>query len=495
MQSPVHHHQRKHSSVPGYRRIGHWTVGLFALLLLVGVGLLTSRSSGSTTVTVHPTPIALSAAELVNPLRGFYRWYGSEPIPQPRPAYDHYARYGWRELEPTRGQYDFSAIAAALETAEAAGAKFAFRVMAVNGFSSPLEVPDYLMQEVGGTDCTYYDQQLWVPDWDSPQFLERAHALVTALGEHFDGDPRLAYYEMGIYGHWGEWHNGGLCAPPAGTATKQALVDMQLAAFADTRIVMNSGAEEVAAFVYTLEQSPRIGVRVDSLCDPWFDQQFTDSPAKLALIQERWKTAPIITEFMHWNPSDPALCVEQVRRWHVAAVANGSVSTWDDYTAEQQAQLIRIGKESGYRFVLEQLTYPIEIMAGGQFDITSRWSNVGITPAYERFVVTFELRPQGQANVAWLGSSHLDLEQLLPTTEPVSITDQLRVSYRLKPGVYDLSLVVRDPSGYRAPLNLAITGRTDTGRYPLGTLTVQPGPPWHDLFLPVIIGSSHRTRP
>lgn len=65
--------------------------------------------------------------------------------------------------------------------------------------------------------------------------------------------------------------------------------------------------------------------------------------------------------------------------------------------------------------------------------------------------------------------------------------DQLRLSYRLKPGVYDLSMVVRDPSGYRAPLNLAITGRTDTGRYPLGTLTVQPGPPWFDLFLPNLI--------
>ncbi|MFP4437207.1 MAG: DUF4832 domain-containing protein [Chloroflexaceae bacterium] len=463
-------------------------IGVSVLLLLLGVGVPLTVQCGTTPqVTVTPTPIDPTAAEIVNPMRGFYRWYEGEPIPQPRPAYDHYIRYNWRELEPARGEYDFSAIVEALERAEATGAKFAFRVMGVDEFNSPVEVPDYLMQAAGGAYCDYYGQSVWVPDWNSPQFLERAEALVTALGERFNGDPRLGYYDMGIYGHWGEWHTLTLCTPPATTATKHALVDMQLKAFYDTRILMNSGTDEVDAFVYALEKSPRIGIRTDSMCDPWFDNQFTDSPAKLALIQERWKTAPIVTEFMHWNPSDPELCLEQVRRWHVAAVANGSVSTWDSYTPEQQAQVIQIGKDAGYRFVLEQLTYPTEVAAGSAFEITSHWSNVGITPTYERFVVTFELRPQGQANVAWLGSSHLDLEQLLPTTEPISITDQLRLSYRLKPGVYDLSLVVRDPSGYRAPLNLAITGRTDTGRYPLGTLTVQPGPPWFDLFLPNLI--------
>ena len=86
------------------------------------------------------------------------------------------------------------------------GAKFAFRVMAVNEFTSPVEVPAYLGTEAGGSWCKVDGQSVWVPAWDSPAFLARAQALVDALGARFNGDQRLGYYDMGLYGHWGEWH-------------------------------------------------------------------------------------------------------------------------------------------------------------------------------------------------------------------------------------------------------------------------------------------------
>src|SRR5829696_6097844 len=131
------------------------------LLLLVIVVLVSCAAPASvartagTTITVTPTAIPIADTEIGNPMRGFYRWYGGEPIPQPRPAYDHYARYGWRQLEPSRDQYDFSALEAALQEANNSGAKFSFRVMSVNEFSSPVEIPDYLKQEAGGKNCTY----------------------------------------------------------------------------------------------------------------------------------------------------------------------------------------------------------------------------------------------------------------------------------------------------------------------------------------------------
>lgn len=456
------------------------------LLLTIGAGSLAAAPRDSVgAITVTPIPIALSAPEIVNPMRGFYRWYGSEPIPQPHPSHDHYARYGWRQLEPSRGQYDFSAIEQALRAAKSAGAKFAFRVMSVNEFSSPVEVPDYLKQEAGGTYCTYNGRPLWVPNWDSPRFLERARALVSALGARFDGDMRLGYYDIGIYGHWGEWHTGGLCTPAASTATKRALVDMQVAAFPNKRILMNSGTKEVDAFVYALGKSPRIGIRTDSLCDPWFDQQFTTSPEKLAAMQERWKTAPMVTEFFSANPSDPSLCNQQVKRWHIAAVANGNIR-WDSYSADQQSQILQIGKDSGYRFVLLSLTYPADVTTGTVFEIASQWSNVGVTPAYEPYLVRFELRRQGQASAVWAGASQLDLERLLPTTQPQTVTDRLIIPGIVAAGQYSLSLVVRDRLGYRAPLALAITGADSDGSYPLGALTVGAGPPGLDVFAPLI---------
>lgn len=475
---------------PILSHVHHRSVWLY---LWVGLALICARggnvdaaSDSSIPVTITPTTIPLSDPEIVNPQRGFYRWYGVEGIPQPRPAYDHYVRYGWRQLEPTKGQYDFSVIERDMQAAQAAGAKFAFRVMGVNGFSSSVEVPEYLRREAGGAFCSYKGQSVWVPTWDNPQFRERARALVNELGAHFNGDPRLAYYDLGLYGHWGEWHTLGLCTPPGSATTKRALVDMQLAAFSRTRTLMNSGGSEVDAFVYALSASPRVGIRIDSLCDSSFDQQFTTAPAKLAAMRDRWQTAPMISEYVGGAHPDLAQCDRQVQTWHVAAIGAGNFGAWSSYSANEQAQLLLLGKHSGYRFQLNKLSYPSEVTTGTFFKIDTEWSNVGVTPLYEPFTVVFELRPHGQTHVAWVGVSQLNLERFLPTTQPQPISDSLILSRRLAPGWYDLRVAVRDFNGGRAPLALANTGREADGGYSLGQILVQGGAPGFETFLPAL---------
>jgi hypothetical protein len=469
-----------------YRRWGRLSAALSFALMLASALAAGTASSASTTVTVTPATIPLSDPELVNPMRGFYRWYGVEGIPQPRPSYDHYRRYSWRELEPSKDQYDFSAIERDMQAAQAAGAKFAFRVMSVNGFSASVEVPDYIRRDAGGAFCSYNGQSIWVPTWDHPQFIERARALVRALGARFNGDRRLAYYDLGLYGHWGEWHTGGLCTPPGSAATKRALVDMQLDAFPSTRTLMNSGGSEVDAFVYALNRSPRVGLRVDNLCDVWFDQQFTGSSAKLAAMQNRWQTAPIVSEFVGGSHPTIAQCDRQVRDWHIAAVGAGNFGAWSSYSADEQAQLQLLGKHAGYRIQLNGLSYPSEVTTGASFQIATRWSNVGVTPLYEPFVAVFELWPQGASSAAWVGVSQLNLERFLPTSQPQPISDSLILSRRLAPGWYDLRVAVRDFNGGRAPLALANTGQRAVGRYSLGQIFVSAGAPGYESFLPLL---------
>lgn len=457
-------------------------VYLALMIALVWSSSAWAASISSATVTVTPAAVPLSDPELVNPLRGFYRWYGREPIPQPRHSYEHYIRYGWRALEPSKGQYDFSQIERDLATARSMGSTFAFRVMAVNGFSSPVELPEYLRQEVGGAYCSYNGQTVWVPNWNHPVFIERSRALVQALGARFNGERWLAYYDLGLYGHWGEWHTGGLCTAPGSMETKRALVDMQLAAFPSSPVLMNAGAD-TETFAYALGRSPEIGVRVDSLCSFWFDEQFNTDPLKKLLMQERWKTAPIVSEYVGGTRPDLAQCDRQVREWRVASVASGNFGEWPSYSATEQAQLILLGKHSGYRFQLNSLSYPSEVTAGTRFAIDSSWSNVGVTPLYKQFGVFFQLQLQGSSTVVWRGSSRLDLERLLPTTQPQPLHDELMVPRWLPPGRYDLSLIVREPTGTGATLALANTGVASGGHYPLGSILVQPGAPGYDLYL------------
>src|SRR5690606_33994029 len=108
----------------------------------------------------------------------------------------------------------------------------------------------------------------------------------------------------------------------------------------------------------------------------------------------------------------------------------------------------------------------------------STWRNVGVTPLYEPFDVKFQLR--SGANVAWEGTSSLNLEQFLPydaACHPSGTgTEVVNDAFALNgvaPGTYDVVLIVADPAGYRAPLKLAIqTAPNADGSYPLGQLVV-----------------------
>ena len=44
------------------------------------------------------------------------------------------------------------------------------------------------------------------PDYNDPELLKSMVSSIHALGEKYDGDPRIAFITVGYLGHWGEWH-------------------------------------------------------------------------------------------------------------------------------------------------------------------------------------------------------------------------------------------------------------------------------------------------
>jgi hypothetical protein len=169
--------------------------------------------------------------------------------------------------------------------------------------------------------------------------------------------------------------------------------------------------------------------------------------------------------------------MEQVETHHVAMVGNGNFGRWDRYSRIEQSQFIDANKASGYRFVLQSVEVPASMRPGARFDIQSAWSNLGVTPAYNTWDVTFDLRQPSTGESVWEGTSRIDLQSLLPTGErggdnPAIVGDTFTLPTSVPTGEYELGIVVRDPQDYYAPLALAIEGRDPDGRYPLGSVLV-----------------------
>jgi hypothetical protein len=107
--------------------------------------------------------------------------------------------YSWRQLEPEKDKYDFSAVREDLAFLTSKGKKLFIQLQDVTFSESRINVPRYLLREGqynGGADKQYRikegDEEHAVVDgwaarrWD-PAVQERFHRLLFALGKEFDG--------------------------------------------------------------------------------------------------------------------------------------------------------------------------------------------------------------------------------------------------------------------------------------------------------------------
>jgi hypothetical protein len=152
---------------------------------------------------------------------------------------------------------------------------------------------------------------------------------------------------------------------------------------------------------------------------------------------------------------------------------------------------------SSAQVALRRVRLPSTIEADIGFGIDALWSNSGsaISEAWE---VVYQLR-QKDGSIATELVSEYDLTTMLEisasTTDDEENDEQFWVGTDVTSGSYGLNVLVRDPAGQRAPLQLAITGRQSDGSYRLGEVTVVPSRTQNDpeatykVYLPMVMSN------
>lgn len=110
----------------------------------------------------------------------------------------------WADVEPTPGNFDFSAIDAKVITVKAAGLKYALAVPA-GAFGSP----DWLIDNLGADFLSfqYQGNTERLPIWWDSTVQSRLNGLIDALGVHFAQDSSLSHVYIsqmttnGVEGH------------------------------------------------------------------------------------------------------------------------------------------------------------------------------------------------------------------------------------------------------------------------------------------------------
>ena len=398
------------------------------------------------------------------------------PQPDQKPDFPEasiaYCRWYWDAIEPEHGKFRWEIIDLAIKEAREHGQRLAIRLMPYDEAAhSP--IPKWY-QESGARRAnkpTDKDGNIWQPDFSDPLYLKYWGELVAEAGKRYDGNPVLDSVDISSVGYWGEGWSPYM--PPF--PNQKALIDIWIAAFPHTELLMNF--DEPEALAYGTSQGA--GWRLDCLGDmrtssanKYFEPEMLDVYPQQVVrtgIQNVWQHHPVSLETCgtpsSWKRDgfDVPYILEQALRWHVTSLNVKS----SPIPAEWKLQFEDFQRKMGYRFVLRRLEYPKVARAGSEMPVHMWWLNAGVAPIYREYQLAMELKsPTASATI----SVAAKLKEWLPGDAVVDCT--LHVPDDLAPGRYSVRIAMLDPDSGKPAIQLANEGRQPDGWYDMGSLQI-----------------------
>ena len=122
-----------------------------------------------------------------------------------------YLRVPWAFLEPEEGKFNWALFDTPAQRWIAKGKRVALRVTCSENWIA-LATPEWV-RKAGAKGYNYEFGKgrsekgwTWDPDFGDPIFLQKLDRFLAALAARYDGNPNVAFIDIGSYGLWGEGH-------------------------------------------------------------------------------------------------------------------------------------------------------------------------------------------------------------------------------------------------------------------------------------------------
>jgi hypothetical protein len=432
----------------------------------------------------HPE---LNDAHLRNPGMGFIYPAPQEPMPEIADVFYIWINT-WTDVEPEPGQFNWKLpqIVNVVEAARSTGRQAALRILpCFNETSKPL--PKWL-KDAGVRLFPRDDHANFEPEYWHPAYVEAYAKFVQACGEHFDGEPWLAWVDMRFYGFWGEGHRYGATVPWPEKVDKRALLirylDMYLHAFRKTPLAVEASTDKDTPFPggtavdYAVEHG--CWMRRDGF-GPFIAEQET------RFFEQNWKRSVGIAEngcsyasFLDLKVTtygkDPRpITLDEVFNQMFEHHINYFPLGWGkgdlDEVLKRRPDLVRKADlKMGYRFEISEARWPSAITPGHTLAIATSWKNSGTGRLPFRHAPAFYLLDQQGATIARCLDKTSDVTQWVSTNlYPVKV--EMEIPPNAPKGTYALAAALEDPQGVPR-IALAIKGDDGHRRFVLGQIVV-----------------------
>jgi len=331
------------------------------------------------------------------------------------------------------------------------------------------------------------------------------------MAKRYDGNPNVAFIDIGSFGLWGEGHTG-FSSKLNQEQTNKAVkihIDLHKKHFPNTLLAISddvAGASRPGTSFPITDYAFSRGVtlRDDSILVQKAPRQWYHA----GMAQKFWPTLPVIVEHQHFDWAvlrgwwDRDLLAQSVEEYHASYM---SLHGWPEaYLKENREVIDTINLRLGYRLELREVRMPKSVERDREFPIETTWANVGVAPCYCGGNITFTLK-NSKGDIAWVvWDSTLDVKSLMPAppgmaketrhtslcragiVTPIPTINEgviRRMKERhvyppfgdnvptLKPDTYTVYISVGKPDGTPV-IALPLTGHDGKRRYKIGTIRV-----------------------
>jgi uncharacterized protein DUF4832 len=379
------------------------------------------------------------------------------------------------------------------------GYKVAFRFTCVEtGRDQPYATPEWVRK--AGAKGHFFTPNKgidangthWEPDYDDPVFLAKLSNFLAAAAARYDGNPEVAFIDVGSMGAWGEGHTFPTTGIAYGPATVRRHIDLHAKHFKKTLVAVNDDHSHQGRGLETMfyARDRGLGLRDDSILVQAADKAYHHAYLAPLFAQ----SAPIILESEHFGNSvkrgawgDGELYLKAIEEYQ----ASYATVHWypREFLDQCRDLILRINMRLGYRLQLLEASWPSEVGQGKPFTVGYRWRNAGVAPCLPGGFPALTLK-DSKSGIAGLFVDEEFNMRALPTGAPgkahpvgrevksLSQASRSLIEFPLppasilKPGTYDLYVSVGSRTG-TPTIALPLDNDDGKRRYLLGKIRIE----------------------
>ncbi len=446
---------------------------LMKFLLTVGLIAVASIQlrAGSSAAMIVIEPAATTNV-LINPGKGWSVMGNADGQPKEILEFAGMGvrRFNWLDLEPNEGEFHFEKVEQFLDSWGKLGKVCNVGVMCANthgrdtnGYVTPKWVFDAGAKKIEidldpKRATTGTPGHKIAPVFDDAIFLAKFTTFIRAFAAKFDGDPRIAVYDIRSYGNWGECHMSPFKRPDIAPEKFREHVQIHLDAFKKTQLCLSCNAHlghygPLKPVMDWAVLEKHIAPRRDGICGNSDGRETAIGFGIAPGVFEMFGDYPFMKNLGWWDGTKDKdgmgftleECVENGKPTWVDLGRGGKSGM--QMLNENRSLVERLSNRIGYHFHLQRVAFPRRA-TNGRFDLELTWTNRGVAPIYIPCAVAIALLDASGKRIAISWPAEFEPKNWLPGK---SVAEKSQLTFDVPAGSYRLTLAITRKPGDAEP--------------------------------------------